>query len=109
MYYFRKDKNASQAHKKLSAVYGNEASKERQCQNWFAKFRSGNFSLKNAQRSGRPVEDDETHIKATIDSDRHSTTREIAEKLNASHTCIQTKIKTAWICQETRFMGPSSA
>ncbi|XP_048270691.1 histone-lysine N-methyltransferase SETMAR-like [Bombus terrestris] len=109
LYYFRKDKNASQAHKKLSAVYGNEASKERQCQNWFAKFRSGNFSLKNAQRSGRPVEDDETHIKATIDSDRHSTTREIAEKLNASHTCIQTKIKTAWICQETRFMGPSSA
>lgn len=93
LYYFRKGKNASQAHKKLCAVYGNEALKERQCQNWFAKFRSGDFSLKNVQRSGRPIEVDETHIKAIIDSDRHSTTREIAEKLNVSHTCIQKKLK----------------
>lgn len=80
LYYFRKGKNASQAHKKLCAVCGNEALKERQCQNWFAKFCSGDISLKNAQRSGRPVEVDETHIKAIIDSDRHSTTRKIAEE-----------------------------
>ncbi|KAK1124534.1 hypothetical protein K0M31_006882 [Melipona bicolor] len=82
LYYFRKGKNASQAQKKLCAVYGDEALKERQCRNWFERFRSGDFSLKNAQRSGRPVEVDETHIKAIIDSDRHSTTRDIAEKLN---------------------------
>ena len=93
LYYFRKGKNASQAHKKLCAVYGNEALKERQCRNWFVRFRSGDFSLKNAQRSGRPIEVDETHIKATIDSDRHSTTRDIAEKLNVSHTCIEKKLK----------------
>ncbi|EFN84366.1 Histone-lysine N-methyltransferase SETMAR, partial [Harpegnathos saltator] len=65
----------------------------RQCQNWFARFRSGDFSLKNAQRSGRPVEVDETRIKAIIDSDRHSTTRDIAEKLNLSHTCIEKNLK----------------
>nr|XP_033203677.1 histone-lysine N-methyltransferase SETMAR-like [Bombus vancouverensis nearcticus] len=93
LYHFRKGKNASQAHKKLCAVYGNEALKERQCQNWFAEFRSGDFSLKNAQRSGRSVEVDGTHIKAIIDSDRRSTTREIAEKLNVSHTCIEKKLK----------------
>ena len=57
-YYFRKGKNASQAYKKLCAVYGNEALTERKCQNWFAKFRSGDFSLKN------PAEVDETHIEA---------------------------------------------
>ncbi|EFN85788.1 Histone-lysine N-methyltransferase SETMAR, partial [Harpegnathos saltator] len=90
---FRKGKNASQAHKKLCAVYGNEALKERQCQNWFARFHSGDFSLKNAQRSVRPVEVDETHITAIIDSDRHSTTRDIAEKLNVSHTCIEKNLK----------------
>ncbi|CAK9819681.1 Histone-lysine N-methyltransferase SETMAR [Anthophora plagiata] len=107
LYYFRKGKNALQARKKLCAVYGNEALKERQCQNWFATFRSGDFSLKNAQRSGRPVEVDEIHIMAIIDSDRHSTTRDIAEKLNVLHTCIEKKkkkIKNAWLCQETRFM-----
>ena len=85
LFYFRKRKNASQAHKKLCAVYGGEVLKERQCQNWFDKFRSGDFSLKDEKRSGRSVEDDDDLIKAIIDSDRHSTTREIAEKLHVSH------------------------
>ncbi|XP_078032732.1 histone-lysine N-methyltransferase SETMAR-like [Augochlora pura] len=93
LYHFRKGKNASQVRKKLCAVYGNEALKERQCQNWFARFRSGDFSLKNAQRCGRPVEVDEIHIKAIINSDRHSTTCDIAEKLNVSHKCIGKELK----------------
>ncbi|GFW83774.1 transposase [Trichonephila clavipes] len=74
LFYFRKGKNASQAHKKLCAVYGDEALKERQCQNWFAKFRSGDFSLKDKKRSCHPVEVDYDLIKAIIDSDRHSIT-----------------------------------
>jgi len=35
LFYFCKGKSASKAHKKLCAVYGDEALKERQCQNWF--------------------------------------------------------------------------
>ena len=79
-----------------------------QCQNWFVKCRFGDFSLKNWQRSGS-VEVDETHIKAIIVSDRLSTSSEIVEKFNLSHTCIQKKIKTACLCQETLFMDLSSA
>ena len=93
LFYFRKGKNASQAHKKLCAVYGNEALKERQCQNWFDKFRSADFSFKDEKRSGPPVEVDDHIIKAIIDSDRHSTTREIAEKLHVLHTCIENYLK----------------
>ena len=93
LFYLRKEKNASQAHKKLRAVYGDEALKERQCQNWFDKFRSGDFSLKDEKCSDRPVEVDDDLIEAIIDSDRHSTTREIAEKLHVSHTCIENHLK----------------
>ena len=92
LFYFRKGKNASQAHKKLCAIYGDEALKERQCQNWFDKFRS-DFSLKDEKRSGRPIEVDDDLIKAIIDSDRHSTTREFAEKLHVSYTCIENHLK----------------
>ncbi|GFY26019.1 mariner Mos1 transposase [Trichonephila clavipes] len=42
----------------------------------FAKFRSGDFSLKDEKRSGRPVEVDDDLIKAIIDLDRYSKTRE---------------------------------
>ena len=45
-----------QTRKKLYDVYGGKSLTERQCQNWFARFRSGDFHLKGAPRSGRPTE-----------------------------------------------------
>ena len=59
LFYFRKGKNAEQAVKKLRDVYGDEALKDRQCRNWFDKFRSGDFSLRDKQRLGRPNEVDD--------------------------------------------------
>ena len=58
LFYFRKGKSTAQAAKKLRDVYGEESLKDRQCRNWFDKFRSGDFLLKNEQRSGRPNESD---------------------------------------------------
>ena len=74
LFYFRKGKNAAQAAKKLRDVYGEETLKDRQCQNWFDKFRSGYFPLKDEQRSGRPNKFDD-QIKAIIESDGHVTVR----------------------------------
>ena len=88
LYYFRKGKNVVQARKKLYDVYGEKLLTERQCQNWFALFRSGDFYLKDAPRSGRPTEVDDDKIKAMIENNRRCTTREIVEKLNISHTCV---------------------
>ena len=77
LYYFRKGKNAVQARKKLYDVYGEKSLTERQWQNSFACFRSGDFDLKNAPRSGRPTEVDDGKIKAMIENNRRSMTRDI--------------------------------
>ena len=66
-YYFWKGKNAVQARKKLYDVYGEKSLIERQCQNWFAHFSSGDLHLKDAPRSGRPTEVDDDKIKAMIE------------------------------------------
>ncbi|GFY08010.1 histone-lysine N-methyltransferase SETMAR [Trichonephila clavipes] len=50
--YYRKCKNAIQARKKLTDVYGEGVLTVRQYQNWFAKFRSDNFDVEDAPRSG---------------------------------------------------------
>ncbi|GFX31967.1 HTH_48 domain-containing protein [Trichonephila clavipes] len=47
----------------------------RQCQNWFATFRSGNFDVEDAQRSEKPVEADKDAIKALVDANRRITTQ----------------------------------
>ena len=49
--------------------------KDRQCRNWFDKFRSGDFLLKDEQRSGRSNEVDDDQIKAITELDRHVTMR----------------------------------
>ena len=49
--------------------------------------------IKDAPRSGRPTEIDDDKIKAMIENNRRSTTREIAEKLNISHTCVERHLK----------------
>ena len=66
LFYFRRGKNAAQAAKKLRDVYREEALEDGQCRNWFHKFRSGDFSLKDEQRPGRPNEVDDDQIKATL-------------------------------------------
>ena len=43
LFYLRKGNIAAQAAEKLCDVYGEEALKDRQCRNWFDKFRTGRF------------------------------------------------------------------
>ena len=81
LFYPRKGKIAAQTPEKLREVYSEESLKDRKYQNWFDKFRSGDFSLKNEQRSGRPNEVDDDKMKAIVVSYRHVTVQEIKEIL----------------------------
>ncbi|GFU92966.1 histone-lysine N-methyltransferase SETMAR [Trichonephila clavipes] len=93
LFYYRKGKNAVQARKKLTDVYGKGVLTVRQCQNWFAKFRSSNFDVENAPRSGRSVEDDKDAIKVLVDANWRITTREIGLRLNLSNSSVYDHLK----------------
>ncbi|GFU08683.1 histone-lysine N-methyltransferase SETMAR [Trichonephila clavipes] len=93
LFYYRKGKNDVQARKKLTDVYGEGVLTVHQCQNWFAKFRSGNFDVEDAPRSGRPVEADKDAIKALVDANRRITTREIGLRLNLSNSTVYDHLK----------------
>ena len=55
-----------QAWKELYDVYGEKLLTERQFQNWFARFHSGDFDLKDAPHSARPTRIEDDKIKAMI-------------------------------------------
>ena len=55
------------------------------CQNWFVKFRYGNFNLEDSPRPGRPLEADVEKIKSLVVENPRITTREIAKRLNLSN------------------------
>ena len=59
------------------------------CQKWFAKFCAGDCSLKDAPRSGRPIEVDSDQIETLIENNQCYTTREVADILKISKSSAE--------------------
>lgn len=93
LYYFKKGKRATKAHKKICSVYGKNALTERVCQKWFTKFRSGDFEVNDAPRFGRPTEIDSSVVKDVVDKNPSQSVREIATTLNISHTSVENHLR----------------
>ena len=89
LYEFRKGTNAAEASRSICQVFGEHKISETTCKTWFVKFRSGDFSLSDAPRSGRPTAIVEADLLARVESNRQLTTRELAEDFEVSHTTIE--------------------
>lgn len=88
LYEFKKGTSAAQATRNICDVYGNDALDGRKCRRWFAKFSSGNFDLKDSPRSGRPKSIDKEALQAAVEANPKSTSRELAQQFNTTHTTI---------------------
>lgn len=93
LYYFKKGKRAADTHKKICRVYGDDALTERVCQKWYAKFRSGDFDVNDAPRSGRPTKINSSNVKAIIEVNPSQSVREIATTLSISHTSVENHLR----------------
>ena len=84
---------------------------ERQYQNWFAKFRSGNFDVEVALHSIRPVETDKGSIKASVSAwngvNWWIRSREIAESSNFSNNDNFIIISNSRFNLKAQYMGSS--
>ncbi|KAL9876584.1 histone-lysine N-methyltransferase SETMAR-like isoform 1-T4 [Glossina fuscipes fuscipes] len=86
-FFFDKDENASQAAKIVNGVYGSDTVTAKYVQFWFRRFRSGIFDVKDAPRTGRPVENVDK-IGEAIDVDRHVSSRNITQELKIDHKTV---------------------
>lgn len=88
LYEFKKGSSATEAARNIRSVYGNEALSVRTCQRWFGQFRSGNFSLEDSPRSGRPSSVNIELLQTVVEENPKQTARELAKQFNTSHTSI---------------------
>ncbi|XP_052834133.1 histone-lysine N-methyltransferase SETMAR-like [Octopus bimaculoides] len=84
LFLFKKGENAAKTCKNICEVYGDDAVGESTVRRWFAKFKTGEFSLEDDSRSGRPSKLDEEVLKAKIEGNSNITTRELAKELEVS-------------------------
>ena len=89
LFAFNQGSKTAKAARNICSVYGEGAIAEGTVRDWYAKFKNGNFDLKDAPRSGRPVEFDEERLNQLLHENSRQTTRELAEKMDCSHTTIE--------------------
>ena len=79
LYEFKKGSKASQAARNIQSIYRNENPSIQTCQRWFKRFESGNFTLKDSLRSGRPSSVPLKVLKAMVQENPKQTARELAK------------------------------
>ena len=92
LYEYHQQHNATVAWKNLNATYPDRVSL-RKVQMWFAKFRDGDFDLKDKERSGRPSEVDDDALLALVEDDPGQSIEEIARKICKSWSAVQEHLK----------------
>ncbi|GFX29320.1 uncharacterized protein TNCV_3218541 [Trichonephila clavipes] len=61
---------------------------------WFSKFRSGDLSLQESDRSGRPSKIDNVVLRSMLENNPHLTSQGIAEEFGIYHTTVGDHIKS---------------
>lgn len=83
LYEFDMGHTAAEANRNINAVMGHDSISQSTCYKWFEKFRSGDRSLRDEERSGRPQSFDEAKLRALIEADPRLTIRCLATELGA--------------------------
>ncbi|CAK9813192.1 Histone-lysine N-methyltransferase SETMAR [Anthophora plagiata] len=87
-YYYDKGKNVAQACEKICAVYGEVFLSKSAARKWFARFRSGNFNVKDESRSGRPITEKADEILEKVQQDKHISSVDIGMELDIDHKTV---------------------
>eukprot|EP01133_Synstelium_polycarpum_P028705 gene28705-34931_t len=69
LFIFHLKKNAITAHGMLVEAYGKDAASIRTCQEWFQRFKSGDFDLNDKEHSKPPKKFEDEELQALLDED----------------------------------------
>ena len=84
LYEFKLNQSAPETHRKINQTFGSDSVNERTVRRWFAKFRSGDFSLEDDPPSGRPTVIQGEDLRSLVETDPSQTVCGMAEELGVS-------------------------
>lgn len=88
LYDYKSDMKAAESSRRINDAFGEDTVSERTAQEWFAKFRTGDFSVEDRERSGRPSEVDRDLLCELLKDNPRQTARELGEKLGVHNTNV---------------------
>ena len=90
---FRLGRKASEAARNICSTMSEDTLSIRTVQHWLNQFKSDNFELNDSRHSGRPIQVDVDALKKLIEEDLRLTTSFLAERLECSHTTLETHLR----------------
>ena len=103
---FHLKKTAAEAHRMLLSTYGKAALSERTCREWFQRFKSGAFDIKDRHGSGKENIFEDYELEALLTEDSCQTQEEMAESLGVTPQAISKRLKAMGMIQKQRNMVP---
>lgn len=88
LYDFKFGESAAASSRRINAAFGEGTVSERIAQDWFRRFRNGDFNLEDSVRSGRSSKVDNDRLRQLVELDPRQTTRELAQVLGVHFTTI---------------------
>lgn len=86
--FFHLKKNAAESYRLLVEAYGEHAPSQDTCERWFARFRSGDFDVKDKERPGQPKKFKDEELQALLDENSCLTQKELALELGVERRTI---------------------
>ena len=71
---------------------GNDAPSLRTCQEWFQRFKSGDFDVKDKERPGQPKKFEDEELQALLDEDDAQTQEQLAASLNVTQQAVSLRL-----------------
>lgn len=75
IHYFVLKKSPAESHRILVEAYGEHALSVATCERWFKRFKSGDFSVKDKERSGQPKKFKDAELQGLLDEDNTQTVK----------------------------------
>ena len=69
LHYFILKKSAAETHRLLVDIYGEHAPSKTSCKEWFRRFNSGDFDVRDKEREGAPKKFEDAELQALLEED----------------------------------------
>jgi len=91
---FNMKKSAAEAYRMLLNTYGEASISGRTCQEWFQRFKNGDFDVEDRHGDGREMVFEDAELEALLDQDSCQTQQELAKSLGVTLEAIAKCLKS---------------
>lgn len=104
--HFFAKKTAAESHQLLVELYGEHSLSRTQCYEWFQRFKSGDFDIKDKQRPGVAKKFEDEELETLLDEDSCQTEKELAEALGVTQPAISYRLRALGFIQKQGYWLP---